>query len=465
MLACAGKEKTMRSKKIMSFLLALVMMFAVAVPVMAEDREKTTVAIGGIENNVWMTKYGNVYCDCEADKFVAEGFGWGDMVNVSFLGQTITVPVVPTYSYVDSGEPAVIMGQGEDGMPGGYLSFAVNMGNFAETYNIAAKKTDEQKNWWFEPFGGVTFPIDITIEMGEKGGYMNEYILRDLTRTNVREDYSHLTDEQFANFRVFSVTGIGEGMLYRSSSPINPELARNTYADKAMANAGVKTVINLADGEEEAKAYEGYSDSYYSKQNVIFLNLGVDFAAEDFQSGLLRGLRHMAENEGPYLVHCTEGKDRAGFVSALLSCFMGVPYEDVIKDYMVTYYNYYGVEEGSDKYNAIAESNIIKSLKLAFDTDDIATADLKAEAEEYMLAIGVTEEEIIKLRDNLSKETTKNVSEDLIYVVENGDSLWSIASRKLGNGNRWGEIYSANKNIIKKAELIFAGQKLIINNN
>ena len=40
MLACAGKEKTMRSKKIMSFLLALVMMFAVAVPVMAEDREK-----------------------------------------------------------------------------------------------------------------------------------------------------------------------------------------------------------------------------------------------------------------------------------------------------------------------------------------------------------------------------------------------------------------------------------------
>ena len=74
--------------------------------------------------------------------------------------------------------------------------------------------------------------------------------------------------------------------------------------------------------------------------------------------------------------------------------------------------------------------------------------ETEAEAEEYMLAIGVTEEEIIKLRDNLSKETTKNVSEDLIYVVENGDSLWSIASRKLGNGNRWGEIYSANKNII-----------------
>ncbi|MBQ2753598.1 MAG: tyrosine-protein phosphatase [Firmicutes bacterium] len=454
----------MRSKKIMSFLMALVMMFAVAVPVMAEDKEKTTVTIGGIENNVWMTKYGNVYCDCEADDFVAEGFGWGDMVNVSFLGQTITVPVIPTYSYVDSGEAAVIMGKGEDGMPDGYVSFAVNMGNFAQAYNIAAKKTDEQKNWWFEPFEGVTFPVDISIEMNEKGGYMAEYILRDLIRTNERDDYAHLTDEQFSNFRAFSAAGIGEGMLYRSSSPINPELARNTYADKAMENAGVKTVINLADGEDEAKVYEGYSDSYYSKQNVIFLNLGVDFAAEDFQSGLMRGLRHMAENEGPYLVHCTEGKDRAGFVSALLSCFMGVPYGDVIKDYMVTYYNYYGVVEGSDKYNAIAESNIIKSLRLAFGVEDLEAADLKAEAEEYMLAIGVTEEEISKLRDNLSKDAVKNASGDLLYVVADGDSLWSIASRKLGNGNRWGEIYSANRDVIKKAELIFAGQKLIIKN-
>ena len=39
------------------------------------------------------------------------------------------------------------------------------------------------------------------------------------------------------------------------------------------------------------------------------LNLGVDFTAADFKSGLAEGLRFFAENEGPYLVHCTEGKE------------------------------------------------------------------------------------------------------------------------------------------------------------
>ena len=33
-------------------------------------------------------------------------------------------------------------------------------------------------------------------------------------------------------------------------------------------------------------------------------------------------------------------------------------YDEVVADYMVTYYNYYGVEPGTDKYDAIANSNI-----------------------------------------------------------------------------------------------------------
>ena len=90
-----------------------------------------------------------------------------------------------------------------------------------------------------------------------------------------------------------------------------------------------------------------------------------------------------------YYVHCTEGKDRAGFVSALLECFMGASYDEVVADYMVTYKNYYGVEPGTDKYEAIAASNIIKSLEKAFGVEDLKTADLKAEAEEYIKEIGL----------------------------------------------------------------------------
>lgn len=45
------------------------------------------------------------------------------------------------------------------------------------------------------------------------------------------------------------------------------------------------------------------------------------------------------------------------------------------------------------------------------------------------------------------------------YVVKDGDTLWLIAKKLLGNGNRWSEI--ANLNGIK-GTIIYAGQKLKI---
>ena len=374
------------------------------------------ITIGGLDANVWMTKYGNVYTDCKAvDFFDKLGFTWGDIVTVKFLNNTLELPVVPTYHYVDSGKPAIIVEKGEDGKPAGYLSMAINMGNFATTYGIAEKHTNADKTWYWTAMDGVTFPIEVTFEMKEAGGYMAEYILHDLNRTNDRADYATLTDEQFANFRNIATTGMGENILYRSSSPINPELGRNTYADKAAEAAGIKTFMNLADDAEKAATYTGYADSYYSKQNIVFLNLGVDFSEKSFKDGLAEGFRYMTKHEGPYLVHCTEGKDRAGYVSALLECFAGATYEEVVTDYMTTYVNYYGVEVGSEKYEAIANSNIIKSLKKAFGVDDLKTADLQAEAVGYLKEIGLTNTEIAALAQNLGAEV--ELKSDFAFLV------------------------------------------------
>ncbi|MBQ4564893.1 MAG: 5'-nucleotidase C-terminal domain-containing protein, partial [Oscillospiraceae bacterium] len=376
------------------------------------------ITIGGLEPNLWTTKYGNVYTDCSAEHFTEDlGLAWGDLATVKFLDQELVLPVVPDYSYVDSGKPALLLGKNEQGNPTGYAFMAINMGNFLDTYGIAYKGTDADGNWYWTAYEGVEFPIVVTFELYEKEGYMAEYLLHELHRTNSREDYADLTDEEFANFREVTTTGMGDDTLYRSSSPINPELGRNTYADAAMEAAGIKTVINLADSETSAAAYPGFAETYYSQQRVLYLNLGVDFAAADFQEGLANGLRFMAANEGPYLVHCTEGKDRAGFVNALLECFMGATYEEVVADYMVTYYNYYGVEPGTDKYNAIANSNIIKSLKTAFGVEDLTTADLAAEAEEYLRTIGLGAQEVANLYVALGGEIA--VSEDIVILYTN----------------------------------------------
>ena len=199
---------------------------------------------------------------------------------------------------------------------------------------------------------------------------------------------------------------IAEGVLYRSSSPVNPELGRNTYADQLAEAAGIKTVLNLADSEEAMKAYEGYADSYYATLNVVALDMGVDFAAEDFNAKLKTGLEYMIANEGPYLVHCNEGKDRAGFVSALLEALMGGTVDEIKADYMTSYENYYHVEKGSEQYEKIAESNIMNTLRTIAGLEegaDLAGVDLAAAAETYLTGtVGLSAEQVDALQAVLS---------------------------------------------------------------
>lgn len=361
------------------------------------------VIIGGTELNVWFTKYGNTYCDCTVEHFMGTddngfGFEYGDLVEINLNGQTIVAPVVSNYSDVDSGATCIRIADGAS-----YVEMAINMGNFGKTYGLVNIVKDSATNTYtITPQDGVTFPVDVTFTLKEKGGYLAEMLLHQLTRTNNRTDYPALSDAEFANVRKINTNGMGD-YLYRGSSPINPEIGRNTYADAEIQKRGVSVIMNLADNDTTAAGYAGFAESYYSKQQVIYLNLGVDVTSAEFKAGFANGLKFFAENEGTYYVHCTEGKDRAGFASAFLECFMGATADEVIADYMVTYYNYYGVEPGTDKYNAIANSNIVKTLQNVFGVADIKTADLAAEATEYMKEAGLTDTEIANLRANLAR--------------------------------------------------------------
>ncbi|MCT1638308.1 tyrosine-protein phosphatase [Dietzia cinnamea] len=49
-----------------------------------------------------------------------------------------------------------------------------------------------------------------------------------------------------------------------------------------------------------------------------------------------RAVSVLAESPGPAIVHCTAGKDRTGWVSALLQLLVGVREEDVVGDYLLT---------------------------------------------------------------------------------------------------------------------------------
>lgn len=374
--------------------LAVIIFFGLVSSVSAEAVEAVVVEI---------QKYGNLVLDLKGSDFLAAGFEFGDVVTVTLNGAEYEMPVVSNYSDVDNGAMlcrAVIKEETNEDA----LLLAINMGDLATTSGIAVKnKIDADPGFEWIYNEGVEEPVKVTIEMKEAGAYHEQYLIHQLSRSEERESYPDLSDEEFANFRMISTSGMGYGTLYRSSSPVNPEIFRNAYADTSAKAAGIKTVVNLADNEETMKAYEGFADSYYAALNILNLNLGVDFTAAEFKEGFANGLRHITANEGPFLIHCTEGKDRAGFTSAVIEAFMGASLDEVIDDYMTTFYNYYGVEKGSEQYAAVVNSNILKALQTAFAVEDLSTVDLAAEAEDYLKTeLGLSEDEIAALRAKLS---------------------------------------------------------------
>ena len=325
------------------------------------------------------------------------GYSFGDMLTVTIGDQNIDMPFGSSYSDVDSGCPVLICrDDGED-----VLRLTVNMGNFAAQYLQGV--LDEEKGEWSFP-KETTWPLTATISMKEKGGYYDEYLLHRLSYTNAREDYPNLTDEEFGNFREVTTTGMGKGILYRCSSPISPEIGRNAYVDQALRDAGVTVVMNLTDDAQKAESYEGFKDSYYAATDYISLNCGMDFTTDSFCSKLKEGLEFFAGHPGVYAVHCLEGKDRTGIVIALLECLMGADLQEVVDDYMITFYNYYGVTRDDERYENIADSNISKTLKNLFGVSDLESQDLQKCAGEYLAGIGMSSEDIEALEKNLSAD-------------------------------------------------------------
>ena len=334
-----------------------------------------------------VSKYGNLELVLDSDALYAAGFAVGDMLEVHLNGKGsfVVAPLCTNYSDVDNGA-IVVRAQ-----PGGKVIVAINMGNFAGTYDG-------------EEITSVVFVLR------EAGAYLEEYEIRNLTRTNNRADYA--SDAVFANFRSVAQGGIAAGVLYRASSPINEEIGRASFADKLSADAGIATFINLADNDESMAAHlaadtfaSPYYKGVYEAGGVILLDMGVDFKAADFKAKLATGLTFLAEQKGPYLIHCNEGKDRAGFTIALLQALMGATAEEIGEDYMTTYTNFYGVEKGTTKYTKIMEGNIMESLREICKLNSgasLAGEDLALGATNYLYDIGLTADQIAAIQTNLS---------------------------------------------------------------
>ena len=351
-----------------------------------------------IENSESMYEFGHLIFDMSADSFL-EHFALGDIVTVTIDGhESMDMPVCTSYDDVSAGEMLLRAVPGKDN-----ITLAINYGQIGVVLDILEETADDT-GIKYTIKNDVRFPLKMTASLKEKDGWKDRLVLSTLVRPNHRDEYAaELSDEEFSNFREIRTSGIAPNILYRSSSPINDVLGRNKIADALAEKAGIRTCFNMADSEAKAADYPDFAGSYYSSMDVICCQLPAAPSSQVFSAGFAEGLRYMMAHEGPYLIHCTEGKDRTGFAAAVLELFMGASLDEVKADYLTTYENFYaelknGGAQLNDDMREIICSMIIKTLEYGYGIDDITSVDTQKVTEEYLCSIGLSKEELTSLR-------------------------------------------------------------------
>ncbi|MBP5211373.1 MAG: tyrosine-protein phosphatase, partial [Pyramidobacter sp.] len=245
----------------------------------------------------------------------------------------------------------------------------------------------------------------VNVALEKKGAYAATRNMR-LVATDRREDYA--SDEVFANFRVVRGGNLGANALYRSSIPSSVVRSRAPYADRLAAEAGVKTFLNLANppatlkqNMQSPKCQSPYYRSVWKAGGVITQALPAVFDRISFKAGLAAQLRFLITRPGPYLVHCAEGKDRAGFAAFLLAALMDATRQELERDYGESYVNYYHLTVGERRYMYNVSAGIryfCRCLGAAEDEQRLAPA-----AEQYLRGIGLSDAEIAELKVRLGK--------------------------------------------------------------
>ena len=180
---------------------------------------------------------------------------------------------------------------------------------------------------------------------------------------NLREDTRKLPFTGAHNFRDLGgyKTSDGKtvkwGKVYRSDN-----LHSLTDEDlKYMERLNIKSVVDFRSDEERNEEpdrltpdmtpillpikFEPEGVTENLTRDLTFGNLDSSNLLRDFNIILVKEFteeyreffRHIVDNGGePFLLHCTAGKDRAGFGSAMILTVLGVPREKIIEDYLLT---------------------------------------------------------------------------------------------------------------------------------
>ena len=190
-----------------------------------------------------------------------------------------------------------------------------------------------------------------------------------------------------------------------------------------MANDKINFILNLADTDAKIQSYiakDDFNSPYFLRlyqgehlrvvfnggtleQGVDPIALNMNYTSKEFAEKVCAGLKVMLENDGPYLIHCQEGKDRTGFVCILIEALLNASYEEIVDDYMLTYDNYYKIDKNDSRYASIKERNVDAMLNFITNGANYKKENLVNYAKEYLKYGGLTDSDITIIINKLHK--------------------------------------------------------------
>lgn len=334
-------------------------------------------------------KFGSIKTDIPVEDFFLNGAQFGDAFDVEFSGG-LSFENVPFFNgyYTESGGILLCAYQGQ-----GNVELARS--------NIST--------FWEE--SGLSEGDSVTIVFRESGEYRTVQETFDMHYSDNQKDYP--SEVAFANFRAAKAGNIAVGRLYRGASPFDKAHNRPEVVNQLIQEAGIRFILDLADSEEEIVADTSekgnrfeYSAALLEDGRYAALDMSSDYNSSAFKKALIKGLELMIQFDGPYYVHCQEGKDRTGFVMTLLEALMGASYDEMETDYMITYDNYFQISKKNnpEKYEAVVNlrfKDFIRCLVNSSAEKDLHQEDYSDFAAEYLKSGGMAADEIETLKKKL----------------------------------------------------------------
>ena len=276
-------------------------------------------------------EFGGAYINISIPDFNKKGFKYGDSLNLTF-SNNVEYTDIGYYSgyYVPAGQELVVAYPGYD-----YVKFCINYGDDVYTMNHFDENTK------------------VTITVNEAGKYKDVEETLSIVYSDKIEDYPEGIT-QFANFREMKVGNLKEGLLYRGASPIDNRRNRAASVDSLLQQNNINFDIDLADKaittgfmamDDKPVLNSNFVIGDYFKQlqdnnKVILLGMAAAYKNDDFAGKMKTMFEAILNNDGPYYIHCLEGKDRTGYVCMVIEALCGATYEELVDDYFITYHNY-----------------------------------------------------------------------------------------------------------------------------